>query len=104
MNTISPSRSVADVSEGDMLNTIGGQPMAEAATKAAVRERMVDFAATATALQVLFEPGTVVELRVLGAARPGYWRPHTESGYFNDWSALAAAAGGIPAARGWYVT
>lgn len=56
------------------------------------------------ALGVLFQPGDVVELRVLDAATPGDRRPHVESGYFDDWDKLTQAAAGIPKAKGWYVT
>ncbi len=56
------------------------------------------------AVGVLFEPGSVVELRVLDASTPAYQNPHTESGYFNDWSALAEAALSIKKAKGVYVT
>lgn len=34
-------------------------------------------------LQKFFEPGDVFEIRVLEAERPGYYRPHIESGYFD---------------------
>lgn len=55
------------------------------------------------ACQVLFTSGQVVELRALDAVTREWRRPHTASGYFNDWEKLAAAAVTIQA-RGIYVT
>jgi hypothetical protein len=55
------------------------------------------------ACQALFAPGQVVELRALDAVTREWRRPHTVSGYFDDWEKLAAAATGIRA-RGIYVT
>lgn len=43
-------------------------------------------------LQVMMEPGQVVELRVADVSTSDYWAPHTVSGYFNDFDALAKAA------------
>jgi len=54
-------------------------------------------------LQALGEPGQVCELRALDAVTPGWRRPHTVAGYFDDPAKLAAAAAGIQA-RGIYVT
>ena len=53
--------------------------------------------------QALFAPGQVAELRALDAVTREWRRPHTISGYFDDWEKLAAAATGIRA-RGVYVT
>jgi hypothetical protein len=53
--------------------------------------------------QALFAPGQVVELRALDAVTREWRRPHTVSGYFDDWEKLAAAATGLRA-RGVYVT
>jgi hypothetical protein len=53
--------------------------------------------------QALFAPGQVAELRALDAVTREWRRPHTVSGYFDDWEKLAAAATGIRA-RGVYVT
>jgi len=53
--------------------------------------------------QALFAPGQVAELRALDAVTREWRRPHTISGYFDDWEKLAAAAAGIRA-RGIYVT
>lgn len=36
-----------------------------------------------TALRLLYQPGDVFEIRVLDAERPGFRRPHIESGYFD---------------------
>ena len=55
------------------------------------------------ACQVLFASGQVTELRALDAVTSDWRRPHTVSGYFDDWEKLAAAAAGIRA-RGIYVT
>lgn len=55
------------------------------------------------ACQALFAPGQVVELRALDAVTKEWRRPHTISGYFDDWEKLAAAATTIQA-RGIYVT
>ncbi len=53
--------------------------------------------------ELLFAPGQVVELRALDAVTREWRRPHTVSGYFDDWERLAAAATSIQA-RGVYVT
>ena len=45
------------------------------------------------ALDVLHEPGQVVELRALDVSTPPYRRPHTVSGYFDDMGTLAEAGG-----------
>jgi hypothetical protein len=55
-------------------------------------------------LTALFQPGDVVELRVLDAVTPKNRWPHVESGYFNDWDKLAANAAAIGKAKGWYIT
>jgi len=55
------------------------------------------------ACQALFAPGQVAELRALDAVTKEWRRPHTVSGYFDDWEKLATAATGIQA-RGIYVT
>jgi hypothetical protein len=55
------------------------------------------------ACQLLAEPGQVCELRALDAVTPGWRRPHTVAGYFDDPAKLAAAAAGIQA-RGVYMT
>ncbi|NLF16380.1 MAG: hypothetical protein GX595_03870, partial [Lentisphaerae bacterium] len=34
-------------------------------------------------LRLLYQPGDVFEIRVLDAERPGFRRPHIESGYFD---------------------
>jgi len=52
---------------------------------------------------LLFAPGQVAELRALDAVTREWRRPHTVSGYFDDWDKLAAAAMSIQA-RGVYVT
>lgn len=55
-------------------------------------------------LELFFEPGQVTELRLLHVSRPGYRRPHTESGYFDKHEMLAAAAArAAPYAKGVYV-
>jgi len=36
-----------------------------------------------SALKLLYQPGDVFEIRVLDAERPGFRRPHIESGYFD---------------------
>ncbi len=36
-----------------------------------------------SALRLLYQPGDVFEIRVLDAERPGFRRPHIESGYFD---------------------
>jgi hypothetical protein len=56
------------------------------------------------ALAILTEPGQVVELRALGVSTPGYHRPHTVSGYFDDMEKLAEAAARLQTARGIYIT
>jgi hypothetical protein len=53
--------------------------------------------------QALFAPGQVAELRALDAVTREWRRPHTVSGYFDDWERLAAVAMSIQA-RGIYVT
>lgn len=53
--------------------------------------------------ELLFAPGQVVELRALDAVTREWRRPHTVSGYFDDWERLATAATSIQA-RGIYVT
>lgn len=53
--------------------------------------------------ELLFAPGQVAELRALDAVTKAWRRPHTVSGYFNNWEKLAAAAMNIQA-RGVYVT
>lgn len=53
--------------------------------------------------QTLFAPSQVAELRALDAVTREWRRPHTVSGYFDDWEKLATAAAGIRA-RGVYVT
>lgn len=55
-------------------------------------------------MSTLFQPGAVVELRVLDARTATFRNPHVESGYFDDWSHLADAVGDIAAAKGVYVT
>lgn len=57
------------------------------------------------ALALLFEPGQVVELRALNVATPNYKAPHTVSGYYTDFEALAKDAAKVaPYAEGVYVT
>ncbi len=59
-----------------------------------------------SALRLLYQPGDVFEVRVLDAQRPGYRRPHVESGYF-DYEHIETvhdALAEITAARGVYVT
>jgi hypothetical protein len=57
------------------------------------------------ALQLLHEPGDVIELRALGVSTPEYRRPHRVSGYFNDIEALATSAVKLsPFAKGVYIT
>jgi len=63
----------------------------------------VDRAAILAAVKLLAAPGQVVELRALGAVTPGWDRPHTVSGYYDDPAKLVHAAAGIRA-RGVYVT
>ncbi len=53
--------------------------------------------------EVLFLPGQVVELRGLEAVTSAWRRPHTVSGYFDDWATLAAASVELQA-RGIYAT
>ena len=59
------------------------------------------------ALQAVFRPGDVFEIRALDATTIGYSRPHTVSGYF-DYSHIAMAIGTIAkqltSARGIYYT
>src|SRR3712207_3705820 len=56
------------------------------------------------ALDLLLRPGQVTELRALDVSTPGFRRPHTESGYFDDRAALAAAAADLsPHAKGVYI-
>jgi hypothetical protein len=62
-----------------------------------------DEGAILAAIRLLAAPDQVVELRALNAVTPGWPRPHTVSGYFNDLTKLAHAAAGIQA-RGVYVT
>ena len=45
----------------------------------------------------------MLELRALDAVTPGWRRPHTVAGYFDDWAKLAAAAAQLQA-RGVYIT
>jgi hypothetical protein len=73
---------------------------ANAAKRAAREEAEAEIARTCG---ILFRPGDVTELRVLEARTPAYQRPHTESGYFDDWAKLAQAATSITSALGWYV-
>jgi hypothetical protein len=58
------------------------------------------------ALRLFFQPGDVFEIRVLDAERPGFRRPHVESGYFDyeHIGAVPAALAEITTARGVYVT
>jgi len=64
-----------------------------------------DLADVKRALDVLKEPGHVVELRALDVSEPSYRAPHTVSGYFDDFDRLAAEAVRLsPCARGVYVT
>jgi|APSaa5957512622_1039677.scaffolds.fasta_scaffold09548_2 hypothetical protein len=59
-----------------------------------------------TALKLLYQPGDVFEIRVLDAERPGYRRPHVESGYF-DYEHIAdvpQTVAEITTAMGVYVT
>jgi KaiC/GvpD/RAD55 family RecA-like ATPase len=55
------------------------------------------------ALQTIIEPGAVFEVRCLDAVTPGYKKPHTEAGYFDDPQKAAAAIGKLDA-KGVYVT
>jgi hypothetical protein len=57
-------------------------------------------------LRLLYQPGDVFEIRVLDAERPGYRRPHIESGYF-DYEHIAdvpQTLAEITTAMGIYVT
>lgn len=59
-----------------------------------------------TSLRLLFEPGDVFEIRILDAERPGYRRPHIESGYF-DYDHIAdvpQTLAEITTAMGIYIT
>ena len=62
-----------------------------------------DRAAILRACQTLGAQGQVLELRALDAVTPGWRRPHTVAGYFDDWAKLAAAAAQLQA-RGVYIT
>lgn len=57
-------------------------------------------------LRLLFRSGDVFEVRALDAERPGYRRPHVESGYFDfeHIDVVPVALAEITAARGVYVT
>src|SRR5690554_628177 len=58
------------------------------------------------ALELLFEPGDVFEIRVLEAERASYRRPHVESGYFDyeHRADVPRALAQIDKALGIYVT
>ena len=63
-----------------------------------------DLAEIKRALNILFEPGQVVELRALDVSSPSYKYSHTESGYFDDLDKCTAAAASVaPYAKGVYV-
>jgi hypothetical protein len=62
-----------------------------------------DRAAILKACGLLFEPGQVIEVRGLDAVTRAWRKPHTVSGYFDDWEKLADAAVNLQA-RGIYVT
>jgi hypothetical protein len=55
-------------------------------------------------LDLLAEPGQVMELRALDATEPTWKAPHVISGYFDDMDKLAAAAATLPYAKGTYIT
>jgi len=56
-------------------------------------------------LRLLFRPGDVFEVRVLDGERPGYRRPHVESGYFDyeHIEEVPRSLAGITASRGAFV-
>jgi hypothetical protein len=59
-----------------------------------------------SALKLLYQPGDVFEIRVLDAERPGFRRPHIESGYF-DYAHIAdvpQTLAEITTAMGVYIT
>src|SRR5258708_6618534 len=56
------------------------------------------------ALELLVEPGQVVELRVLNATRYRKDWPHTASGYFTDANALIGSLEKLHSATGVYIT
>lgn len=60
---------------------------------------IVDRAMIERAIQVLTEPGDVTELRAFGVQNSEYWKPHVESGYFDDRERLANAAFELSAER-----
>lgn len=70
----------------------------------AERKYIADQAEIRRFLDLLAEPGQVVELRALDVSEPGWKAPHVMSGYFNDMPALAATAAGLPYAKGTYIT
>ncbi|MDP3940114.1 MAG: hypothetical protein Q8R92_18510, partial [Deltaproteobacteria bacterium] len=65
---------------------------------------IADPVAIAAALAIILPPGQVTELRVLDAVTAGNYRPHVESGYFDNPASLAEAAATIRAAKGFYFT
>ncbi len=73
----------------------------------AQRGNIIDGDAAIQALQAIFRPGDVFEIRALDATTRGYNRPHTVSGYF-DYEHIAMAVGTInkeiTAAHGIYYT
>ncbi len=56
-----------------------------------------------TALQLFMEPGQITELRAVDATAPGWGKPHTVSGYYSDWAALARDAARINAAGIYFI-
>ena len=61
-----------------------------------------DNAAIIEALSLILQPGQVTELRALDVSTASYRQPHTVSGYFTDWQALADAASRITSAKAIY--
>ena len=70
----------------------------------AERKYIADQAEIRRFLDLLAESGQVVELRALDVSEPGWKAPHVMSGYFDDMTALAAAAASLPYAKGTYIT
>src|SRR3712207_6288380 len=76
--------------------------MPDAASRQSVPQ--LDLDQVRQTLSLMLEPGQVTELRVLDVSTPGYRRPHTVSGYFDDVDALIDSLGPVQrTAKGIYV-
>ena len=105
---MTPNANATTTSPAGTASGNGHAPQTAAAKRVAERqqeqaEHKQAVAEIVRTCELLFPPGAVTELRILGARTDTYRAPHTEAGYFDDWRKLAEATWSIPRATGAYI-